>query len=248
MPYLYKRVRTKHKDFITRTKCFYYAQDTKKQRGVRACPTGEGKKLRNARAAYQKRKYEIYTNFDIGDYWITLTWSEKALGSMSPDDAHKCLMKVLSKMRKKAARKGAQLMFYAKTEAGTNVRVHHHLFIKNSADIIGMLFEYWKEFGKIKDFSEIYDFKSGALVTYFLDGGDHKGLDFEKYSHSRNLMPPEVEKHIYPFESFRANPKLPKERDGMYCKIQNLYNGFPDLDGYIYQEYELVWYEKEALE
>lgn len=246
MPYLYKRVITKHADFVTRTKCFYYNPDKAKgKRGVRLCSAGESKKLRNKRNAYLKRKYMIYNNFDVGDMWITLTWQKDMLGELNAEEAHRALMCVLGKIRKKLARKKIPFVYFAKTEAGENTRVHHHLFVKNNFDVISMIFDYWKAYGKVKDFQQIYDFGSGRLVKYFLDGGDHKGLDFEKYSHSRNLQEPEIEKHIYPFNSFRENPKPPKDKDGIHYEIRNLYNGFADIDGYIYQEYELVKLQRE---
>lgn len=238
MPYLYKRIKTKHKDFITRTKIFYSPSGMNRPRGVRRCPTGEGKKERNRRNAYIKRKVDIYNNFDIGDIWATLTWKESALPD-TPEEAHRLLMKALSKIRRVLAKEGIPLVYYVKTEAGDNTRVHHHLFIKNNFSVIQMLFGVWKNYGKVKDFQEIYDFKSGKLVKYFLDT-DHKGLDFEKYAHSRNFKPVEVEKRIYPFDSFRENPRPPKDEDGIHYQIANLYNGFPDIDGYIYQEYELI--------
>ncbi len=239
MPYLYKRVKTKHVDFVTRTKCFCYKSESeKRKRTPRKAPTGESKQERNRRAAYLRRKYAIYENFDIGDMWVTLTYRQgKELGS---DEAHKNLMGVLAKVRKKLQRKGIPFVYYVKTESGDRVRVHHHLFVRKNFDVISVLFEYWKEFGNIREFKEIYDFTNGRLVKYFLDGGDHKELSFEKYSHSRNLREPEVETRVYPFRSFRAVPREPKEEDGIRYVIQNLYNGFPDLDGFIYQEYEIL--------
>lgn len=239
MPYICKTVKTKHVDFVTRNKCYYYnPEKAREKRSVKRCPTGESKQGRNRRAAYLKRKYHIYENFDKGDMWVTLTYRDGK--SLEPEEAHKNLMNVLSKIRKKLARKGIPFVYYIKTEAGERVRVHHHLFIKNNFDVIGVLYGYWKEFGKVRDFQEIYDFASGRLVKYFLDGGDHKSLGFEKYAHSRNLREPEVEVHIYPFNSFRAIPREPKAADGVRYVIQNLYNGFPDIDGFIYQEYEIL--------
>lgn len=242
--YLYKRVRTKHRDFVTRTKCFYYNPSaSKKKRGVRRYKTGEGKEQRNRRNAYLKRKYDIYNNFDLGDMWITLTYrADKVPGE--PAEAHKALTGVLAKMQKKLKKKNIPFVWYAKTESSDSMRVHHHLFIKNNFDVIDTLYSYWREYGKVKDFSEIYNFENGRLVKYFLEC-EHKGLSFEKYSHSRNLKSPEVETRIMPFLSFREIPKPPlPDEDGTEYEIQNLYNGYPDIDGYTYQEYELVRIKK----
>lgn len=241
MPYIYKRVHTPHRDFVTRTKCYYFnTGNSKKRRGVRMAPTGESKKKRNERAAYLRRKYLIFNNFDKGDMWVTLTWRAEAVPA-DPEEAHRTLMQVLSNLRKKLKRKGIELVHFVKTEAGEGQRVHHHLLIKNNFEVATMLYEYWKIYGKVKDFQEIYNMSDGKLVTYILDGGDHKELNFEKYSHSRNLKEPEVETRIYPAESFRENPKAPRsDDDNVIWVIENLNNFFPDRDGFIYQEYELV--------
>ncbi|MCD8391544.1 MAG: hypothetical protein LUD03_06880 [Firmicutes bacterium] len=238
MPILYKRVITKHCEFVTRTKCFYYNTDNaKKPRGVRMCRTGEGKEKRNRHSAYLKRKYEMYNNFDVGDLWITLTHRE----NIEPEAAHKCMTGVMAKLRRKLKAKNIPLVYYAKTEAGATVRAHHHILIQNtSPEIAGLLLELWQEYGNIGHIKPIYNLSNGRLITYILDGGDHKGLTFEKYSHSRNLVQPEVIKRIVPFDSFRETPRVPKAEYGYKYTIRKLYNGFPDGDRYIYQEYELV--------
>ena len=239
VPVLYKRVITKHKDFVTRTKCFYYnPSESKKSRGIRLCKAGETKQERNKRNSYLKKKYEMFENFDVGDYFITLTHKEW----LSPDEAHKCMTVVLGKMRKALKRKNVPFVYYGKTEASVTIRPHHHLLIRNtSPEIIGLLLGYWKAFGNVKDVKEIYNIEDGRLISYILDGGAHKGLTFEKYSHSRNLRQPKIEKRIYPYNSFRENPRPPKPKHGYRYEIVpgSLYNGFPDIDGFTYQEYEL---------
>lgn len=249
MPYIYKRVHTPHRDFITRTKCFYYnIPKAKKKRGVRVASTPESKQKRNEHRAYLDRKYLIYNNFDKGDMWVTLTWRQDKIPS-DPEVAHKLMMNVLSRIRKKLKRADIAFQYFVKTEAGERQRVHHHLLIKNNFDVISVLYEYWKEYGRVRDFQEIYNLGNGKLVKYILDGGDHKELNFEKYSHSRNLVKPEVETRIYPAKSFRENPKPPKcDIEGKEWVIENLNNWFPDIDGFIYQEYELVMVENNEQE
>lgn len=243
MPVLYKRVKTKHNiDFITRTKCFYYnPANTKRKRGIRRYKTGEKKAETNKRNSYLKRKYELFNNFDVGDWWITLTEREV----MPAQEAHQNMTRAISLLRKACKRKSIQLIYYAKTEAGecsdVRVRPHHHLIIKNTDPaIVGMLMQYWQSYGNVSAIKPIYNITDGRLITYFLDSGDHKDLDFEKYSHSRNLVQPEVETRIYPHESFRTTPRPPKCEYGYKYVIRNLYNGFPDQDGFTYQEYELI--------
>lgn len=243
MPILYKRIRTKNGDFITRTKCFYYNPvNSKKHRGVRLCKTGESKQERNKRNSYLKKKYEILNNFNNGDLWVTLT--ERNL--LSGKDAHKNMTSAISQLRKYCIRHGIPFVYYAKTEAAeeteVKVRPHHHLFIRNTDHaILGKLMELWQKYGKISDVKTIYSLDDEKLVTYFLNGGNHKELDFEKYTHSRNLEQPKVERRIYPYNSFRENPRPPKcEEYGYRYEIRDLYNGFPDRDGFTYQECRLV--------
>ena len=238
---LYQRVQTKHREFVYRTKCFYYnPSNSRKQRSIRLCATGEGKKKRNARQAYLKIKHDCYENFDLGDYWVTLTykkWHE-------PEEADKILSKVLSKTQKRLKRKNIPFVWYKVTEASDTQRAHHHLLIRNtSPEIASMLVEYWNEYGKIKDISKITDMDSGNLVKYFLDGGKHKNLTYQKFGHSRNLRKPKVIKRVVPMSAIRNNPKPPKcEEYGYRYEIAKgtLFTGFPDLDGFTYQEYELI--------
>lgn len=240
MFYLLKRVKTPHAVFVTRTRCFCYKPESSKgARSIRRKSTGETKAERNRHNAYNRRRYLIYNNFDIGDMWVTLTRREDSLPE-DPNEAHRELTKCLAAVQRKLKKKNIPFVWFAKTEAGERTRVHHHLFIKNNFDVVSVIYDVWKKYGKVKDFSEIYNFKNGKLVKYFLDGGDHKGLTFEKYSHSRNLKEPEVEKRIYPARSFREIPRLPKAEEGERYIIQNLYNFCPGLDGIVYQEYELI--------
>lgn len=240
MAYLRKTVRTQHRVYVQRVKCWCYNHESiRGKRKVRKFATSESKAQRNKRAALNKRKYEIDNNFTTGDYWVTLTWGKDSVPN-KPLEAHKALMKILTKIARVQKKKGIPFVYYVKTEAGENQRVHHHMFIKNNAEFISSLFELWKDNGKIKDFQEVYNMESGKLIQYFLNGGNHKELDFEKYSHSRNLKQPEVEIQIMPFESFRENPKPPKATEETEYIIQNLFNGYCDIDGFIYQEYEIV--------
>lgn len=240
MPVLRKTVRTRNGIFITKTKCFFYnPENSKRRRSVRMCPMTEGKKKRNKRQSYLKKKYEILNNFDKGDMWVTLTYRADCTPK-TPDAAHKNMARVFSCVQRKLKRMGIEFKCYAKTEAGENIRVHHHLLVKNNFPVISVLYDYWKEYWNIRDFKEIYNFSDGRLVTYFLDC-EHKELIFEKYYHTRNMIAPEVETRIYPSRSFRENPRPPKpDADGTEYEIRNLKNFFPDRDGYIYQEYEIV--------
>ena len=246
MPYLYKRIKTKNRDFVIRTKVLSYViSGEKKRRGFRQCKTSESRAERNRRNAKLKQKYLIYNNFDVGDWWLTLTHSE----DRDPEAAHKIMMYELSKISKKLKRRGIPFVYFVKTEAGERQRAHHHLLIKNTAPgIAEMIVEAWQKYGRIADQRQIYNLENGKLVNYFLNGGDHKELNFEKFSHSRNLKEPEVEKRIYPANSFREMPKAPeaesitegKKSYKIKYRVENLYNGFPDLDGYVFQYYELA--------
>ena len=120
--------------------------------------------------------------------------------------------------------------------AGGSAQEHDGCFIKDTAEIekeqhsLCVVSE--NRIGRAAD--------SGKLIKYILDGGQHKDLNFEKYSHSRNLRQPEVHTRVIPVNNFRANPKPPVRNDGFVYRIEGLYNGFPDLDGFIYQEYVIV--------
>ncbi len=237
----YRRVKTKHREFIYKTKCFYYnPANSKKPRGVRMCATGEGKKKRNAHKSYITHKHRIYENFDIGDWWVTLT--HKAF--TDPKEAKKILSNVLAKVRKKLKRKGVPFVWYETTEASERTPAHHHLLIRNtSPEIIDMIFAYWDEYGIIKESKPIYNMSSGKLVKYFLDG-DHKCMTYKTFSHSRNnLREPEEFIRVMPVGAVRETPKPPKcDEYGYRYEVdkKSVVNFDAGIDGFTYQEYEIV--------
>lgn len=236
---LRNQVITKHREFIYYSKCFYYnPSNSKKKRGVRINISGEGKKARNKRQAYLKIKHDCFENFDVGDYWVTLTYNKW----IDFAEADKILGKVLSKIQKRLKRKNIPFVWYKVTEGSDTQRAHHHLLIRNtSPEIISMLLGYWKEYGIVTDPKEITDMESGNLVKYFLDGGKHKNLTYQKFGHSRNLRKPKEIKRVVHMNSIRENPRPPKcEEYGYKYKIENIFTGYKDIDGFTYQEYELV--------
>ena len=243
--YIKRTVFTKNRIFVEKVKCYYFDPEAaRRERRAKRYPTGEGKHERNRRRAYQNKKYLIYNNFSEGDMWVTLTYNKESIPE-SPEAAHRELMRIMNLIQKKLKKGGIPFVYFLKTEAGNGMRVHHHLLIRNNFDMIDMIYGYWKKFGKVRDFQEIYDMNNGKLVTYFLDGGDHKGLSFEKYAHSRNLVRPKIKTQIMPMKSFRMIPLPPKADDGAEYVIQNLYNGYTDRDGYVYQSYEFVRRDRE---
>lgn len=235
----YRRVKTKHREFIYRTKCFYYnPSNSKKTRAVRMSKTGENKQKRNERRAYLKIKHDVYENFDIGDWWVTLTYRY----AVSPEEADKILSDVLAKVQKKLKRLGIPFVWYRTTEESERIRAHHHLLIRNtSPEIISILFDYWKEYGTIKEAKPIYNMSNGKLVKYFLDS-DHKDITYKTFSHSRNLRKPEEVIRVLPMASVRENPKPPKcDEDGYKYEVDKttVFNFDNGLDGFTYQEYEI---------
>ena len=242
--YLKKTVYTKNRIFVEKVKCYYFDPAAAgKARRPKRFATGETKAERNRKRAYQNRKYLLYNNFETGDMWVTLTYSQENTPA-TPEDAHRNILYILSLIQKKLKRDGIPFVWFLKTEAGEQMRVHHHLLIRNNFDMIDMIYGYWKKFGKVRDFQEIYNLNNGKLITYFLDGGEHKRLDFEKFTHSRNLKKPKIKTVIMPVKSFRQMPRIPKGENGEEYEIQNLYNGYTDRDGYVYQSYELVLKEE----
>ena len=238
---LYKRVKTRYREFVYRTKCFYYnPSNSKKKRGVRLCKTGEGKKKRNARQAYLKIKHDCHENFDLGDYWITLTYKKW----LEPEEAEKILSYVMSKIQKRLKRKNIPFVWYKTTEASDTQRAHHHLLIrKTSPEIAGMIVDYWNEYGNIKHIATISNMQNGYLVQYFLDAPNHKNLTYKTFGHSRNLREPEVFTRVVPMSAIREHPRPPKCEEYGYKYVidaKSIFTGFEDLDGFTYQEYALI--------
>ena len=181
----------------------------------------------------------ICNNFQKGDYLVTLTYEEM----LRPDnciDAYQQLRRVLNNTRNALSRKNISFYYFASTEHGQERGgVHHHIIVRNTFDI-EQLTKRWK-YGKVhvKTITTDFIFK---LSEYILKSititveNLTESLDMKlvsKYSHSRNLIKPEVEKHRISVNEFNEIPQAEKG----YYMVKEPHTMVQGENGYLCQEY-----------
>lgn len=233
MPYIKMTVTAGNDEYVYKYHSHRYAK--KSERGINIKPTTKEQRKINKRIAQRKRQWTASSNFERGDWYITLTYRR----SERPQDnktASKTLSDILGKLRRKLKRTGIPLYYMSSTERGAKGAVHHHLLIKNNFDI-GMLIELWK-YGRTETIS-IYTDSMAELSAYFTkdipDKHANKQAVREKetvYSSSRNLKKPKIKKQVVRAKTFTD---IPTNKKG--CTIIHFYRGFQSEAGYLYQEY-----------
>lgn len=234
MPYIKMTVKAGNDEYTYKYHTHRYAK--KSERGKNIRPTTKEQKKINKRLAYRKRQWTISSNFERGDWYITLTYRKNE----RPEDnkaAAKILSDTLGKLRRKLKRKGIPLYYISSTERGTKGAVHHHLIIKNNFDI-GMLIELWK-LGRVDSVSVYTDSMAelGAYFTKDIEGGKHANKQAVKaketiYGASRNLKKPKITKQVVKAKTFSD---VPTNKKGY--TIIHFYKNFQSEAGYLYQEY-----------
>lgn len=233
MPYIKMTVKAGNDEYIYKYHSHRYAK--KSDRGKNIKPTTKEQKKINKRIAQRKRQWTASSNFERGDWYITLTYRK----SERPQDnrtAAKILSDTLGKLRRRLKRAGIPLYYMSSTERGTKGAVHHHLLIKSNFNI-GLLLELWT-FGRI-DTVSVYTDSMAELSEYFTKdiSGKHANKQAVKaketiYSSSRNLKKPKITKQVIKAKTFTD---VPINKKG--CTIIHFYSGFQSEAGYLYQEY-----------
>lgn len=207
MSYIRKNIYLRDKEIIIVKKMFSLRYGRKAARGINIKKTSEKQKDINRRRAEENRMYTLVNNFDIGDWWITLTYSRDKRPE-SVDDAHKLFTKYLAKLRRKY---GDKLKYMGKTELPERGAVHHHLVIAAGVPLDDVM-KLWK-WGRIKDVKAIYSINDFELAAYFVKNEkSHKCIEC-KYTQSRNLVKPTVKTEVVSAVKWRKNPQPLKGYD-----------------------------------
>ncbi len=160
------------------------------------------KKL-NDKNARKRLERLINSNFEDGDYWITLTYDDKHLPD-SIDEAVKNMRNYLRKInyrRKKLGLKNAKYIYITEYSSEKNIRCHHHLILEKglSMDIIESCWIY----GKRNNVRKVDPDENGltGLAKYLTK--DPKGK--KRWCSSRGLKKPKERKSytVFPFSKIR---------------------------------------------
>lgn len=216
-------------------------------RGLKRAPrekeTSEQAAKRNERQAIRKLKMLMINNFELGDWHVTLTYPQET----RPDGegARKVLKRFFEKLRRYYRSKGKELRYIMVTE-WESTNLHHHVALNDVAGIGKLFRELWPG-GAF--FSPLYENQNyDGLAEYFVKEtkrsfrNPHSPFR-QRYTCSRNLKKPEVERKVIHASEWRETPKVsPKEEAlGYVIDPDSIVTGF-DNAGFPYQEYTMIRY------
>lgn len=201
-----KRLKTVKAGRLVWSVCYTQPQgrDNPKQRAAKTKLSNLARQRLNFKAAYQKLWLMIAANFDRGDLWVTLTYSDENLPA-NRKAAKKEIAAFFDRVRKQRKANGQELKYIYCTHELTDDgqgRLHHHLVINSSgSDDYELIRSLWTNGDNIEirplgngehyhydDFSEIAKYMMHERRP---DLKGHATGD-RGYCCSRNLQKPEV--------------------------------------------------------
>lgn len=182
-----------------------YPEFTKKQtnHSKLKMKNNKAQKKLNDKNARKRLERLINSNFEDGDYWITLTYDDKHLPD-SIDEAVKNMRNYLRKInyrRKKLGLKNAKYIYITEYCNEKNIRCHHHLILEKgmSMDAVESCWVY----GKRNNVRKVDPDENGltGLSKYLTK--DPKGK--KRWCSSRGLKKPKERKSytVFPFSKIR---------------------------------------------
>ncbi len=195
----------------------------------------------NMRQAVRKLARKINANFMPGDWHVTLTYKRGEVPT--PEESKKNIRDLLEKSRKWFKKQGKPMKYILVTEYKKKT-IHHHLIINQVNDgketTSDQIRKLWKK-GHPKFVPMYEEGEYQRLADYLIKETDEtfreKNTPFhQRYSCSRNLVEPKVEKRTVEAKEWVMDPK---PRKGYYILQDSLYNGY-DRMGYRYQRYVMV--------
>jgi len=187
----------------------YYAKRSdapKEKRENQEKPSKEEIERINWRNAERTLRLSLNTNFVDGDYNITMTYGTDA-PPPTWDEAKRDWKRALRRMRKLYAEAGIEFKWICVTAIGKkHGRLHHHLVC--SAGIhLGDIQKAWG-LGKVRAGTLDTNGQYGGLANYLLNqkrATPGEGERVQRWSCSRNLEPPRVERRTVKARSWRED-------------------------------------------
>lgn len=230
MPYIEEIVKAGETIEITRYFSGRFGKHGKRSNPVKT--TTESQMKRNDRAAARKLRRIVNANFKKNDYHIVLGYAGKK--PETEEDMKKDIRVFLRRLSRRYKKAGQPMKYIYVCEVGKKGARHVHILLNRgvSDEVIQ---ECWT-FGRIHtnllddkgDYSQLSDY-----LIKFTTKELHEGRAKQRYSCSRNLVKPKIEKKIIMRNVFRKDPK----RKGYY--IASKYEGETDM-GYSMQHFMLI--------
>lgn len=213
------------------------------KRRKRSKPTPEQMEKTNHRQKVKKARRMIRNNFDVGDYYGTLTYAPEN----RPKDMKGCqkdLSNLIRKLRSAYKKKGVELKWMANIEVGKRGAWHIHIIINELvADDVpmtsGLIRKNWTKGSRNeKTLRADGGFKDLAEYLTKDNKSDPDHIVESKWSHSRNLTVPEPEIHKYVRRrTWKEDIKVPS---GYYLDKESVIETINPLTGWEYRSYSLL--------
>ena len=170
------------------------------------------KQDQNARAAEKCLARNINCNFNQGDLWITLSYSESRLERLvdriiqgSPDFTPETIRReairerdlFLRRVKREMQKQNIEFKYIASTsdmdgDTGEQVRIHHHIIVQKSA--YDAVLKHWsREEAYIRP---LRDQKDYTPIAIYIIKQVRRQPDQKKYTSSRNLAKPKIREKI----------------------------------------------------
>lgn len=200
--------------------------------------TPDAMRRNNLRIARRKLRLLIDNNFDVGDYYLTLTFKDQP----SIEEAKDCIRKFNRKLRGLYKKANIELKYLYVMEG--KIRFHFHMLINQGTNINPILLKELWPYGYTK--IEIYRGEAEDaihLASYFLkekemavEKSSQAELMKQKWVSSKNLVKPIEEKKILKASEWRHDIQVPK---GYYLDADSVYEGVNNF-GYPFRIYRLI--------
>lgn len=215
------------------------------KRSPRRRPTPEEMEKVNERNAVRKLKRLLINNFSHGDAHVVLTYRPAARPTV--EESKKIIKKFMGRLRKVYRENGLELKWVMVTE-WEGKSLHHHLALNYIDNMTKVLSDAWT-WGGVHMTPLYPDYDYEGLAEYFVKETNEtyrkKNNPYkQRWTCSRNLKRPEETVEIIKADSWRKEPKVPKEleAEGYVLDKQSVHVG-TDAFGYPYQEYQFIKYD-----
>lgn len=205
-------------------------------RGKKLKETPEDVKKVNQRQAENKLRWKINSNFGEGDIYLTLTYRRE--NRKSPTEAKRELNLFIRRMRRLYKSKGEELRYIAVTE-DHRTATHHHLVINGAVDAKEISRLWTWGFPDVKYLDDTGDYSK--LAAYLIKETSEtyktaKSANRLRYTCSRNLKEPIIDREIVEYKTWRDDPRVIK---GYYIAGEPE-RGIHELTGYPYMHYMMI--------
>lgn len=211
-------------------------------RGAKQKVTSEQMQEVNRRNAEATLRWKLNENFTGDDLYVTLTYSVNNRPN-NFEELKKHMQAFVRKMRSENKKRGQEFKFVYVFEVGTLGAMHIHA-VFNGIEVSAIK-KAWKH-GRAHIVPLDDSGNYWRLANYFIKYSDKTFRTLgaamgKRYSCSRNLREPKIEKKVMKRNTFK---KEPKEKDGFFVDRDSVQSGF---DAFGFEFFSYILYKNEGV-